>query len=87
MQWPRLLKREEGVDAEQIHYAWIGDYVLLHNGQEEFWAEIVDKQARGYFDVIVSSKILPWRQISYGDLIRVHERHMHGLCYRDLYNE
>jgi hypothetical protein len=54
-----------------------GDLVQLYNGSDSVWTRIVDVKTRGYFDGVVSSRLLT-KSYTFGDLIRFHRRHIQG---------
>ncbi len=54
-----------------------GDLVQLYNGSDSVWTRIVDVKTRGYFDGVVSSRLLK-TSYTFGDLIRFHRRHIQG---------
>ena len=74
---PRLLTTDIPLPDEFVQQIHCGDYILLHNYKQTFWAQIIDIKARGYFDAIIYSQIENTRY-TLGDLIVCHRRHIHG---------
>lgn len=70
---PRLITKN--LPNESVQHIHCGEYILLHNGEEFFWAEVADVRGRGYIDAIVKSKVQT-SSYSFDSLIRCHQRHI-----------
>jgi hypothetical protein len=79
MRYPKLLGRNPELEEETLNMLQVGYCLLLHSARGEFWAKIVDIHSRGYYDAMVFSRDLSGQQISFGDLIRIHKRHIQGI--------
>ena len=78
MKHPKLLSRDT-VDDALLNTIEVGYSLLLHSVRGGFWAKIVDIHPRGYYDAMVFSRDLSGQTISFGDMIKVHKRHIHGI--------
>jgi hypothetical protein len=72
---PRLLAADSTLPNEIVKQVRCGDYLLLHNGVNQFWVQVADVKERGYFDTICTSKIQT-TTYKFGDLLRCHKRHV-----------
>jgi hypothetical protein len=80
MRHPKLLSRDDILfEDETINSLQIGYTLLLHSVRGGFWAKIVDIHPRGYYDAMVFSRDLSGQTINFGDMIKVHKRHIHGI--------
>ena len=79
MRRPQLVSRDEGICEEQIQMLQIGYMLQLKSQRGGFWAKIVDMYPRGYYDAMVFSRDLSGQQVEFGDMIKVHKRHIHGI--------
>lgn len=78
MRQPKLLSRDI-IDEDLLNTLQIGYPLLLHSVRGEFWAKLVDIHPRGYYDAMVFSKDLSGQTVNFGDMIKVHKRHIHGV--------
>lgn len=78
MRQPKLLSRDI-IDEELLNTLQIGYSLLLHSVRGEFWAKLVDIHPRGYYDAMVFSRDLSGQTVNFGDMIKVHKRHIHGI--------
>ncbi len=79
MRRPHLLARDDELSDEHVQMLQIGYLLQLRTQRGGFWAKIVDLYPRGYYDAMVFSRDLSGQQVEFGDMIRIHRRHIHGI--------
>jgi hypothetical protein len=81
MRRPHLLSRDTQsiICEEQLQILQIGYLLQLRSQKGDFWAKIVEFYPRGYYDALVTSRDLSGQPIEFGDMIRIHKRHIHGI--------
>ena len=79
MRRPQLLARDDELSDEHVQMLQIGYMLQLRTQRGGFWAKIVDLYPRGYYDAMVLSRDLSGQQVEFGDMIKVHKRHIHGI--------
>jgi hypothetical protein len=80
MRYPKLLNSETILFEDTVlNTLQIGYNLLLHNSKGEFWVKIVDIHPRGYYDAMVFSRDISGQTIEFGDMIKLHKRHIHSI--------